>query len=207
MWKILFSKVPVTVLVFSMLCSWLITCPATAQDDRSLIIKALGYPVDDITIHKSWALLQWSDGDAAGQAIFHRLDGRWIKVAGGGGAFDAGNLFRYGVPKASWEPLLKRKLSPAEIGAVEPGPYWIDWIRRVDLRDTDLENDSDWQLTLMRNEIFAVHGRPFRDPELRAYFGQRSWYHPDPSYSDARLTPRELGNARKIASFQASRSH
>lgn len=192
--------------LFGLIWLCLVACQAVAQDDRSQIIEVYGGPVESVTIHRSWAILCWSDRDAAGQVLLHRLDGRWVIAFGGGGALDAGSLFQYGVPKTDWQALLKRKLSPSENRSVSPGPYWRDWIARVDLRDTDLQNHSDWALTLMRNEIFAVHGRPFRDPELQAYFGQRGWYHPDPGYSDNLLTPRELRNARKIASHQASRS-
>lgn len=187
------------------LCLLLAYSQAWCQDDRSQIIKAYGSGVDEVAVHKAWALVQWSDGDAAGQALFHRLDGRWVSVFGGGGALVAANLFQYGVPRESWQPLLGRSLSAAELAQVSPGPYWIDWIRQNDLQDRDLRGHSDWVLSLMRNEIFAVHGRPFRDEEMRAYFGQRSWYHPDQAYSDKRLSLREARNARKIAAYQAAR--
>ena len=176
-----------------------------AQDDQAQIIKAYGGPVDEVTLERDWALIQWSERDAAGQALFHRMDGRWVSVFGGGGALDAAALFKYGVPRSSWGPLLKRSLSSSELRQVSPGPYWIDRIRCFDLQNGDFYNRSDWELTLMRNEIFAVHGRPFQDQELRAYFGQRAWYRPDPAYRDERLTPRELRNARKIANWQAVR--
>lgn len=44
------------------------------------------------------------------------------------------------------------------------------------------------QLRLLRNEIYARHGRVFRDQGLRETFQATDWYKPDPAYSDARLT-------------------
>ncbi len=35
-----------------------------------------------------------------------------------------------------------------------------------------------WYLRLLRNEIYARHGRIFSSPELRAFFSQLSWYKP-----------------------------
>ena len=39
---------------------------------------------------------------------------------------------------------------------------------------------SPAQLRMARNEIFARHGRPFRDPQLRAHFERYPWYRPRP---------------------------
>lgn len=46
------------------------------------------------------------------------------------------------------------------------------------------------------------HGRIFQDPMLRADFGKRRWYRPDPSYTDARLTRVERANADRMAAWQ-----
>lgn len=86
--------------------------------------------------------------------------------------------------------------------AVRQGPHWIDRVRQVDLQDSDLSHCSDWELTLMRNEIFAVHRRPFQDLELLTYFQQREWYRPDTGFQQSRLSPRERRNARFIADYQ-----
>jgi len=54
----------------------------------------------------------------------------------------------------------------------------------------------------MRNEIFACHGRAFKDAELRKYFNNQSWYSADPNYSDSRLTSTEKRNADFINNYQ-----
>ncbi len=52
-------------------------------------------------------------------------------------------------------------------------------------------------LWLLRNEIFARHGRPFKTYELHAYF-VRKGFEPDRNYSDSRLSRIELNNVQLI---------
>lgn len=42
-------------------------------------------------------------------------------------------------------------------------------------------------LRILRNEIFAKHGRVFKDPKLQKYFEAQAWYKPDPNFTDANL--------------------
>ena len=55
--------------------------------------------------------------------------------------------------------------------------------------ESELYNYSAGQLRLIRNEIFALHGRIFRSQDLRDYFSQKSWYVPtyDPDNFDANM--------------------
>jgi len=59
----------------------------------------------------------------------------------------------------------------------------------------DLENKTLEELYLMRNEIFARHGRPFKNYEIFCYFKGKSWYEPSRNYSDDSLSATELKNA------------
>jgi hypothetical protein len=54
--------------------------------------------------------------------------------------------------------------------------------------DTVALNKRD--LRLLRNGIFALHGRTFQDPELSGYFQTRPWYFPKPQ-EDHNLIPQE----------------
>ena len=47
---------------------------------------------------------------------------------------------------------------------------------------------SPAQLRLLRNAVYARHGRVFQAKDLQDFFTQESWYQPDPAYTDARLT-------------------
>ena len=41
----------------------------------------------------------------------------------------------------------------------------------------DISNYDRGQLRVLRNSIYARHGRIFQDAELREYFNQQSWYY------------------------------
>jgi len=61
-------------------------------------------------------------------------------------------------------------------GTPTPGAVPIQMIRL--LTDGDLAGKSHQELDLMRNEIYARHGRRFDRPELQRYFGKFDWYRP-----------------------------
>ncbi|MEZ5307287.1 MAG: YARHG domain-containing protein, partial [Pyrinomonadaceae bacterium] len=53
-------------------------------------------------------------------------------------------------------------------------------------------------LKIMRNEIFAKHGKVFSDPDLISYFSGQSWYKPNPEFKDSDLSQIELENVEVI---------
>ena len=57
-------------------------------------------------------------------------------------------------------------------------------------------------LRIVRNEIYARHGRPFQTADMKAHFEAQPWYTEDPAYSDARLTANDKANAALIQSFE-----
>ena len=76
--------------------------------------------------------------------------------------------------------------------------------------ESELYNYSAGQLRLIRNEIFALHGRIFRSQDLRDYFSQKSWYVPtyDPDDFDANmfdyLNDYEAANRKVILNYEAA---
>jgi hypothetical protein len=54
----------------------------------------------------------------------------------------------------------------------------------------------------MRDEIYARHGKVFKDPWTQKYFASFDWYKANPNYSDASLTPVEKGNLVVIAAYE-----
>lgn len=70
------------------------------------------------------------------------------------------------------------------------------------LTEKDLAGKTPKELTLMRNEIYARHGRPFKRRDLREYFLKKPWYKPDRSYRDSRLNDIERKNAAFILRYQ-----
>jgi hypothetical protein len=54
----------------------------------------------------------------------------------------------------------------------------------------------------MRDEIYARHGKVFKDPWTQKYFQSFDWYKANPSYSDAQLSAVEKGNLVVIAGYE-----
>jgi hypothetical protein len=54
----------------------------------------------------------------------------------------------------------------------------------------------------MRQEIYARHGKVFKEPWLQKYFASFDWYKADPNFSDAALTEVEKKNIATIAAYE-----
>lgn len=65
-----------------------------------------------------------------------------------------------------------------------------------------LEALSKFQLRLLRNEIYARHGYVFQSKELNDYFSKKSWYKPDPSIREIKLSEIEQTNIDLIKSYE-----
>jgi hypothetical protein len=65
-----------------------------------------------------------------------------------------------------------------------------------------LSDFSRRDLRLVRNLIYARHGRPFRSELLQKYFSTVNWYKSDPQYTDARLTAIDKRNIKVIRSLE-----
>jgi hypothetical protein len=61
-----------------------------------------------------------------------------------------------------------------------------------------LANVSINDLRLLRNEVYARHGRPFQTPWLADYFRSEPWYAPRKDFSDAELSATERANIALI---------
>ena len=76
--------------------------------------------------------------------------------------------------------------------------------------ESELYNYNLDELCLIRNEIFALHGRMFRTPEIQEYFNGKSWYVPTyaPDDFDANmfdyLNDYEKANLQVILNYEAA---
>lgn len=76
--------------------------------------------------------------------------------------------------------------------------------------ESELYNYSEAELRLIRNEIFALHGRIFNSQDLMDYFSQKSWYVPtySPEEFDANmfafLNDYEEANLNVILNYEAA---
>jgi len=70
-------------------------------------------------------------------------------------------------------------------------------IRRALLEGLFLEDASQ-----MRQEIYARHGKVFKEPYLQKYFASFDWYKANPTFTDAALTPLERQNIATIQAYE-----
>lgn len=54
----------------------------------------------------------------------------------------------------------------------------------------------------MRQEIYARHGKVFKEPWLQTYFSSFAWYKADPDFTEANLTEVEKKNIATIAAYE-----
>lgn len=87
-----------------------------------------------------------------------------------------------------------RLVSPGQMNLFQANP----------LTDAMLRNVSIADLHLLRNEVYARHGRPFQTAWLAAYFKRFPWYKPRADYSDSELSPTERANIALITSREQS---
>ena len=81
---------------------------------------------------------------------------------------------------AAYEAKVREKLATEEITDATLGEMFAE-----DLR-------------VLRNEVYARHGRVFKDPELQKYFAAQAWYKPNPDFKDDMLNAIEAKNLAKI---------
>ena len=58
------------------------------------------------------------------------------------------------------------------------------------------------ELRVLHNTVYARHGRSFDTPGLQRYFSSRSWYKPNPAYSDDLLTETDRANLALLAAAE-----
>lgn len=73
------------------------------------------------------------------------------------------------------------------------------------ITESELTGMSEWELRVARNEIFARHGRRFKDTALQSYFDNLSWYYgyisPE-NFKEDSLNKYEKANLDVIIEFE-----
>ena len=80
--------------------------------------------------------------------------------------------------------------------AISPGV--MNLFQSTPLTEQMLDNLTLADLRLIRNEIYARHGRPFKTEWLAWRFNQEAWYKPRADYSDSELSEIEKANIKLI---------
>jgi hypothetical protein len=88
---------------------------------------------------------------------------------------------------------------PADVSPLED-PSQLDHLITVD----QLSNLSRRDLRILRNTVYARHGRPFKSKLLQAYFDDMVWYKRNPGFTDKQLTKVDTTNVRLIKSVEDS---
>jgi hypothetical protein len=73
-----------------------------------------------------------------------------------------------------------------------------------ELKDDTLGDMFAEDLRVLRNEIYARHGRIFKDADLQKYFEAQAWYKPNPDFKDDQLNAIEASNLAKIKQAEDS---
>ena len=79
-----------------------------------------------------------------------------------------------------------------------------EWVSNTAIEGGTLGDLFAEDLRVLRNEIYARHGRVFKDKQLQAYFVSQAWYKPNPEFTDEQLSEIEVGNLAKIKEAEES---
>ena len=190
----------------------LLAVSALADDSQRIeALASKAYPhlkVTEVRQRSAWAVVEFEHkepepGDEHVMQMLWRKDsGAWfpIDLHRRGYELFPVDLAECAVPLTDAQVLMGRAPTKQEMReAREHGPFFADLSTRK-LTDGlgDGTSKDPWSLMLMRNEIFARHGRTFQDPTLRSYFESRPWYRPDPKFRDDQLNAVERYNVQVL---------
>jgi serine/threonine-protein kinase len=95
----------------------------------------------------------------------------------------------------------KSYVSPPKVTTIND----YSWLSQRLVTDADLDGKDGFELDIMRNSIFARHGRRFETPGLQKYFDSQPWYRPiylPKNFPTNLLSPIEQRNVEYIANYQ-----
>jgi len=98
----------------------------------------------------------------------------------------------------------EKREEKSEEKAEESG-YSSDYLFPSDTRyitERDLINLSQYDVAMIRNEIYARHGYIFRREPYKSYFEAKSWYVQNPNFSEALFNPIEKYNKDFIVEYE-----
>lgn len=81
---------------------------------------------------------------------------------------------------------------------------WREFLTTKEIKEEMLYGLFVEDLRVLRNEIYARHGRIFKDAELQKYFAAQSWYKPNPEFKDEMLSELEFKNLSLIKNAEDS---
>jgi|CXWL01.1.fsa_nt_gi rRNA maturation endonuclease Nob1 len=94
----------------------------------------------------------------------------------------------------------KTAQSETELSQIIPGSY--PYASQRLLTDEDVRNLSQYNLRIMRNEIYARHGFVFQNTEMKNYFSTQPWYSPLYNDVNSMLSVLEKKNIELIKRYE-----
>lgn len=98
-----------------------------------------------------------------------------------------------------------KRFNEAEVTSVDYDHYYSYIVSHRVLSYSELMNLSAEELRILRNTIFAIHGRKFRDQKLREYFLSMPWY--EPLYDDVPINSFSEIEQENLTNIQKFESH
>jgi hypothetical protein len=84
--------------------------------------------------------------------------------------------------------------------ALSPGD--MEFFENKPINATMLRGLSLYELRLLRNEVYARHGRQFQATWLQQYFYGQAWYTPDENFKDEELSGFDKQNVETIVAYE-----
>jgi hypothetical protein len=162
-----------------------------AKDDDSMITR-----LDRANVA---LIAQAEEGQKRPALKQHRDDLLARQRAGKATPEDAIELGLLNTRLGEWTAAEDAARPPASVSPLED-PSQLDHVIRVD----QLSDLSRRDLRILRNTIYARHGRQFKSPLLQAYFDTMSWYKANPAFTEKQLTRIDTTNIRLIKSVEDS---
>ena len=99
--------------------------------------------------------------------------------------------------------------APSQTAPSQTAPQSEDYIlpnsNSAYLTEADLAGLTKEELRIARNELYARHGRKFKDAALNEYFLSKSWYHPTveaDDFNESVFNDYELANRKLIGDYE-----
>lgn len=140
----------------------------------------------DMHVYQDYAYFDWQQGDPGGFAFAQKVAGQWKIIKTGGGGILPHHANYWGIPQEIGDFII-----PIPFNGYS-GP----------LDAASLADYSAWELSVIRNSIYAYHGRSFTTPRLQAFFENQPWYKPNPNYNDSMLSATEKANVEIVVKLE-----
>lgn len=92
------------------------------------------------------------------------------------------------------------EIEKSEISSLSDNPYL--WLSTRRVRSSDVSGLPKSELRILRNAIYAMHGRRFKSKDLAEYFAQYDWYTPFYDEVEDQLNSTERENIKIIKAYE-----